>query len=174
MMQLDEFGVAHLSESDICELLYKTPDLNLSDVLADNPDEYNESVSVTYAGFRKLAKYAKQEENVDAFDRRNQSTWHMPQEYQNLDIAKWILDQCQNETELQRAGEELILFAEADLLPLLCYLKYLVDTFRQNKIVWGVGRGSSVASFLLYLIGIHKINPIFYQISISEFFKETH
>ena len=56
--------------------------------------------------------------------------------------------------------EELILFKERDLIPLLRYLKYLVDTMRKHNIVWGVGRGSSVASYILYLIGVHKINSI--------------
>jgi DNA polymerase III alpha subunit len=42
---------------------------------------------------------------------------------------------------------------------------------RSSNIVWGVGRGSSVASYALYLIGIHKIDPIKYNLSINEFFK---
>ena len=43
---------------------------------------------------------------------------------------------------------------------LLRYMIYLVDFMRANNIVWGVGRGSHVASYVLYLIGIHKVNPI--------------
>jgi DNA polymerase III alpha subunit len=105
------------------------------------------------------------------FDNINQNNWHMPDEYKNLDIAKFVLDQCKNDTELQRAGTELLLFQERNLFPLLQYLKYLVDTMRKNNIVWGVGRGSSVASFVLYLIGIHKINSIYFDLSIDEFLK---
>jgi len=48
---------------------------------------------------------------------------------------------------------------------------YLVDFMRENKIVWGVGRGSSTASFVLYLIGIHKINPIQFQLDWREFLR---
>jgi DNA polymerase III alpha subunit len=50
-------------------------------------------------------------------------------------------------------------------------MKYIVDTLRANNIVWGVGRGSSVASYVLHLIGVHKIDSIKYSIPIEEFFK---
>ena len=66
---------------------------------------------------------------------------------------------------------ELLLFQERDMFDLLKYLKYLVDTMRENNIIWGVGRGSSVSSFVLYLIGIHKINSLYYDLSIEEFLK---
>jgi DNA polymerase III alpha subunit len=95
----------------------------------------------------------------------------MPSEYYSIDIAQWILDQCKTDAELQRAGEELIMFQERNMFNLLKYLKYLVDTLRKNNIVWGVGRGSSVASFVLFLIGIHKINSLYYDLSIDEFLK---
>jgi DNA polymerase III alpha subunit len=95
----------------------------------------------------------------------------MPLEYYDLDIAKWVLDQCKNEEELQRAGDELIKFQERNMFVLLQYLKYLVDTMRKNNIIWGVGRGSSVASYVLYLIGIHRINSLYYDLSIDEFLK---
>ena len=95
----------------------------------------------------------------------------MPAEYKTFDIAQFVLDQCNGDAELQRAGEELLLYQERELFMLLRYLKYLVDTMRKNKIVWGVGRGSSVSSFVLYLIGVHRINSLFYQLDISEFLK---
>jgi len=100
-----------------------------------------------------------------------QNNWHMPDEYKNLDIAKYVLDQCQHEEEIQRAGQELLLYQERDMFILLKYLKYLVDTMRNNNIVWGVGRGSSVSSFVLFLIGVHKINSLYYGLEIDEFLK---
>jgi DNA polymerase III alpha subunit len=95
----------------------------------------------------------------------------MPKEYYELDIAQYILDQCSTDEELQRAGQELILFQDREMFVLLKYLKYLVDTMRKNNIVWGVGRGSSVASFILFLLGIHRINSLYYDLSIDEFIK---
>ena len=64
-----------------------------------------------------------------------------------------------------------MLFQEREAFDLLRYLKYLVDTMRKNNIVWGVGRGSSVASYVLYLIGVHKINSMYYDLDIAEFLK---
>jgi DNA polymerase III alpha subunit len=95
----------------------------------------------------------------------------MPDEYKQLDIAQWLLDKCQTQEELQRVGKELLLYQERNLFPLLQQLKYVIDTWRANRIVWGVGRGSSVASYVLYLIGVHQINSLYYDLDIAEFLR---
>ena len=95
----------------------------------------------------------------------------MPQDYKDMDIAKWIIEQCKTQPELQRVAEELLLFQERGLFDLLKYLKYLVDTMRDNGVIWGVGRGSSVASYVLYLIGIHKVDSMYYDLPINEFLR---
>jgi DNA polymerase-3 subunit alpha len=105
------------------------------------------------------------------WDKTNQQQWHMPDEYKNLDIAQYILDLCDGEAELQRVGEELLLYQERDLFNLLRYLKYLVDIMTENRVIWGVGRGSSVASFVLYKLGVHRINSLHYKLNISEFLR---
>ena len=95
----------------------------------------------------------------------------MPDEYKQLDIAEYILGLCKEDYELQRVGQELLLYQERDAFDLLRYMKYLVDTLRKNNVVWGVGRGSSVASYVLFLLGVHKINSIYYNLDIEEFLK---
>jgi DNA polymerase III alpha subunit len=95
----------------------------------------------------------------------------MPKEYKEFDIAKYILNLCTHEEEIQRAGKELLMYEKRGMLVLLQYMKYLVDTMRKHDIVWGVGRGSSVASFVLFLIGIHRINSLYYDLDIEEFLK---
>jgi DNA polymerase III alpha subunit len=57
------------------------------------------------------------------------------------------------------------------MLDLLRWLKYFVDTAKQRNIIWGVGRGSSVASYVLYLIGVHKIDSIKYKLDWKEFLR---
>jgi len=108
---------------------------------------------------------------VEEFDTMKQNTWHMPDEYRQLDIAEYILSLCDSNAQLQRCGQELLLFQERNLFDLLRYLKYLVDTLRANRMIWGVGRGSSVASYVLYLLGVHRIDSIFYDLDAREFLR---
>ena len=68
-------------------------------------------------------------------------------------------------------SQELILFQDLDLFPLLRYLHWMVTVFAQNNIVVGVGRGSSVASFALYKLGVHRINSLKWNLDITEFLK---
>ena len=170
-MKVDQFGQVYLTEFDLVDLLYRNPNLNLGNYPVLDPEYYNSSVDDFYLELEKLSKYREPDVDIDEFDRINQNKWFMPVEYENFDIAEWVLNQCKNSDELQRCGQELLLFQERNLFPLLCYLKYLVDVMREHKIVWGVGRGSSVASFVLYIIGIHKINSLYYDLSIDEFLK---
>ena len=109
--------------------------------------------------------------SVDEYDLLNQRNWLMPEEYKQLDIAQHIIDLCKTDAEIQRAGQELLMFQERNLFNLLKYLKYLVDTMRSNNIIWGVGRGSSVASYVLYLLGVHKIDSMYYDLDPSEFLR---
>jgi DNA polymerase III alpha subunit len=168
-MYKDEFGQIIFDENDICNLLLQDHSRILKKVLVDSNIEFDESLGIK--NIPNLVIYKHSDCDVEHFDNVNQSTWYMPDEYKTFDIAKYVLDQCKNDEELQRAGHELLLFQERSMFPLLQYLKYLVDTMRANNIVWGVGRGSSVSSFVLYLIGIHKINSLYYDLSIDEFIK---
>jgi DNA polymerase III alpha subunit len=97
--------------------------------------------------------------------------WFIPNEYKNFDIEKYCLDCCQNQDETDRVVQELQLYKEHNMMPVLQCMKYIVDTLRKNNVLWGVGRGSSVASYCLFLIGVHKINSIKYQIPLEEFFR---
>ena len=168
-MQIDSYGQQIFSENDLCELFLSDPTRTMRHTLVDKEIKFNGFLSLE--NLPELSLYKALNISVEEFDNQNQNNWHMPDEYLNMDIAKFILDQCQGEAELQRAGEELLLFQERGMFILLKYLKYLVDTMRQNNVVWGVGRGSSVASFVLFLLGIHRINSLYYGLSIDEFLK---
>jgi DNA polymerase III alpha subunit len=121
--------------------------------------------------FVKYNKLALQDVTVEEFDQTNQRNWLMPDQYKNLDIAEHVLNLCQSEAALQRVGEELLLYQERDLFSLLRYLKFLVDIMKQNNLIWGVGRGSSVASYVLYLLGVHRIDSLHYNLDIAEFLR---
>jgi DNA polymerase III alpha subunit len=94
----------------------------------------------------------------------------MPEEYKSMDIEGFLVDQCPKQN-YDRLINELVLFRQHNMIDLLRYLKYLVDTMRSKNILWGVGRGSSVASYCLYLIGVHKVDSVKYDLDIKEFLK---
>jgi len=168
-MRTDNYGQMIFDESELCHLYLTNPDLQLKKTIVDQDIIFPDSL-----GLQNVPKFIKHYDlqlSVEDYDHLQQMNWLMPDEYKNMDIAKYILDQCKDDAELQRAGQELLLFQERDMFDLLKYLKYLVDVMRENNVVWGVGRGSSVSSFVLYLIGIHKINSLYYDLSIEEFLK---
>ena len=96
--------------------------------------------------------------------------WFIPIEYQKLNIEEFVISQCPKEN-YDRVITELELFKQHNMIPVLKAMKYIVDTLRKNNVVWGVGRGSSVASYVLHLIGVHKIDSVKYKLPIEEFFK---
>lgn len=100
----------------------------------------------------------------------DKSNWFVPDKYKHMDIEEFLVNQCP-EQNYPRLLKELELFRQNNMIPVLTTMKYVVDTLRANNIVWGVGRGSSVSSYVLYLIGIHKIDSVKYDLPIDEFFK---
>jgi len=135
------------------------------------PDVNLETASAYLEQVPDLIEYLFTDMTVEEFDAVNQNSWHMPDEYKHMDIAEYVLSLCDSDTRLQRCGQELLLFQERNLFDLLRYLKYLVDTLRSNNMIWGVGRGSSVASYVLYLLGVHRIDSMFYDLDSREFLR---
>ena len=95
----------------------------------------------------------------------------MPEKYYNIDVLDWLLNKCQNDEEKTRVKSEYVLYEKKQFVKVLQFLIYFVDTLRANNIVWGVGRGSSVASYVLYLLGVHKVDSLKYNLDINEFLK---
>jgi len=171
VINLDEYGRSVISDSELAELLYTNPQLTIDDIAIIDPEKYNSAIKSLYLDYKPLKKLASLNGTIAEYHASNQKEWFMPDDYKDMDIAKWVLDQCTNQNELQRAGSELIEYADRGLLPLLQYLKYLVDTMRKHSVVWGVGRGSSVASFVLYLIGVHRIHSLRQNLNFNEFMR---
>lgn len=170
-MKLDEYHRRSFSESELCDLIYADPGLDISHFTLMDHCKHNAAVDTNYSDLSKLPELEALTMDPVSWHKQNQSHWRMPDQYRQLDIAAWILDTCENDAERQRCGQELLAYQARDLLPLLCYLKYLVDTMRANDIVWGVGRGSSVASFVLYKLGVHRINSLYYDLDFGEFMR---
>lgn len=113
---------------------------------------------------REYLNYPRPQTTIDI------THWNIPKEYREMDIEEFLVNACPPEN-YDRMMQELDLYHKNDMIPVLKTVKYIVDILRKNNIVWGVGRGSSVASYILYLIGIHKIDSIKYKLPIEEFFK---
>lgn len=169
IMKVDNHGQVVLTERELCSLYLKNPAIHIKKCSIDTDVEFHSDLELTDTP--ELTKWILDPRPSHEFDSDQQATWNMPLEYQNFDIAQWVLDQCQTDVERQRVGVELLLYLDRDLFPLLQYLKYLVDTMRKYNIVWGVGRGSSVSSYVLFLIGIHKINSLYYDLDINDFLR---
>ena len=169
-IMLDNYSRQILDEDQAVEMLYANPQLDISNLCLQDVSKFNNACNKLHYN-TMLKQLGELDIDVQQFHKQNQDDWNMPDKYKNLDIAKYLLDLCKTDVELQRIGKELLLYQQRDMFKLLCFLVYLVDTMRDNDVVWGVGRGSSVASYVLYLIGVHKIDSIYYDLDVDEFLR---
>lgn len=169
-MLLDKYSNPVFNDQDLFDALYKGYQFSLDDTMLVNRTEEIKQLE-SQIGFKFLEPYDTQFE-VSDYDSACQSNWFMPNEYKTLDIEAWIWQQTPPwDPQHTRVTEELTAFKERNMLDLLRWLKYFVDTCRAKGIVWGVGRGSSVASYILFLIGVHKIDSIKYNLEWQEFLR---
>lgn len=171
-MKQNSVGEIIFSENDVCDLLMqgRTVD-SLKNMIVDESVDLERAAMVLEYVPPFVQDYWNNDNAVEDFHRRSQQCWRMPDEYKNMDIAAHVLSLCKNQAELQRCGQELLLYQERDLFDLLRYLKYLVDIMSKHQLIWGVGRGSSVSSYVLYKLGIHRINSLYYNLDIQEFLR---
>ena len=169
-IKINETGDCIFTEQDAIDLLYTNPDFDISKLFFDNIEQYNQSIKNTGIDLPKIKKIV---DNLDVatFDQQQINNWYMPQKYYEINVLQWLLDKCQNDEEKMRVQTEYSLFEKKKFIRVLQFLIYFIDTLREKNVVWGVGRGSSVASFCLFLIGVHKINPLQYDLNITEFLR---
>lgn len=104
--------------------------------------------------------------------------WNIPDKYKYLNLDEYLLslaNKIENdelyETRLKRLAYEIYIFKEFKFDIILKCLIYIIDTFKENNQVWGVGRGSSCSSYLLYLLEVHDVDSVKYNIDLSDFIK---
>lgn len=171
-MEINDYGAVFLTPEELFESIYANKLKTFKNIYLDKQtvDQFNAAKNTNKDNFDFLSTYADPELSVEEFDLVNQNDWLMPDEYKTMDIETFLVQHSPKEN-YGRLIEEIQLFRQHNMIDLLRYLKYLVDTMRANNIVWGVGRGSSVASYCLYIIGVHKIDSIKYNLDIKEFLK---
>jgi len=168
--KINDHGDVIFSEEDVIELLYTDPDFDISKLYFNDIDKYSDSLKELGIDL-PVINTAPERPTPAEFDKQNCDEWHMPEKYYQINVLQWLLEKCQNDEEKLRVQMEYDLFEKKQFIRVLQFLIYFVDTLRANNVVWGVGRGSSVASFCLFLIGVHKINPMLYNLDITEFLR---
>jgi len=175
LMKTDELGIPRFSNRDLVDMIYSGHIDKCHVVLCDQSDDVDKfNKAMSDQGLAKLQKYIPLDVDQKTFDGVCQSEWFMPDSYKEINLYEYILGKIKTPAEdetMQRVWEELDAFKERDMHNLLRYMIYLVDFMREHNIVWGVGRGSSVASYVLYLIGVHRIDSIQYGLDWREFLR---
>lgn len=109
--------------------------------------------------------------------------WAIPDDYMSINVLEYAtvkLDEhrkqemySENEylDRLERLAVEYKHFAKSKMVPVLRTLIYIINTFERDGVVWGPGRGSGVSSYLLYLLGVHDVDSVFFELELSDFIK---
>lgn len=167
----NDHGDCIYDEQSVIEHLYQNPAADISRLYIESPEQYLTALAELGIDLPVIQGEPKHHEKPADMDLRLQSQWHMPESYSKIDVLAYLLERCQNDSERERVEAEYDLFEKKNFTKVLQFLIYFVDTLRANNVVWGVGRGSSVASFCLFLIGVHKINPLLYNLDYREFLR---
>jgi len=168
--KINDHGDVIFTEQEAIDLLYINPEFDVSKLYFNDTKQYQSALKELGLEL-PIIQTAPQRESVKDFDNKNINNWHMPDKYYKINVLQWLLDKCQTDEEKIRVQLEYDMFEKREFIKVLQFLIYFIDILRANNIVWGVGRGSSVASFCLFLIGVHKINPLLYNLNISEFLR---
>lgn len=171
-VKVNMYGQAILSSDNLRELLLQGKNISHLNVIFDDEIELFEKHQATLLSETVTFLDAPEEKlTFDEFHEKCADEWVFPAIYQQIDVRKWLLDKCKTQQEINRVQEEYALYEERELIMLLRLFIFLVDYMRKNNFIWGVGRGSSVSSYILYLIGVHKVDSLKYGFDIKEYLK---
>jgi DNA polymerase III alpha subunit len=106
----------------------------------------------------------------------NTFEWKTPPPYAGMDIpdaTRSLLHEkgLVSDQYRGRLEAELIHAEQMDMIDFIRCLMWITDTLRINGIPWGLGRGSSCASLIMFLLGVNKVDPVRYDIPMEEFYK---
>ncbi len=106
----------------------------------------------------------------------------LPAEYASLDVDVLLSKLVQEDIKrrghshkhqcIERAVAELTWLYEHGKIDLIRTLVYVVDVLNEHDYPWGIGRGSSVSSYVLFLIGVHGIDPIAFDLDWHDFMRD--
>lgn len=102
---------------------------------------------------------------------KNHELWKYDPAYDKINLEEYFLSLCASDEAKERVLYELELYNKFNMTKLLRCMIWLVNYFEENNIFWGLGRGSSVSSYCLYLIGLHLVDSLKYDLDVNEFLK---
>jgi len=171
-VKVNMYGQAILSSNNLRELLLQGKNISHLNVIFDEEIElFQKHQAELLPEIITFLDAPEEELTFDDFHQKCADEWIFPVVYQQIDVKSWLLDKCKTQQEIDRVNEEYVLYEERDLIMLLRLFIFLVDYMRKNKFVWGVGRGSSVSSYILYLIGVHRVDSLKYGFDIRDYLK---
>lgn len=145
-------------------------DVEYVDYINDAVKEYNKHVS------------KEQELTIKTGCKPLDYTWNIPDEYKTLDIVEYIsekhllitasMDEDECVQRDMRLAQELRIFKRHNLFDVLRTIIFIINKLTASNVVWGVGRGSSVSSYVLYVIGVHDVDSFAYELDINDFISE--
>lgn len=153
-----------MTENDAVELLYRGKGLHNITFVDEVVQQFNSH-----------AVELGLEEIVSSI--QHSKEFNIPQHYKDIDVEEYIISLIPESKGVgsnpatARVEMELAEFKARNLFPIIQLLIYIIDTMRKNNLVWGIGRGSAVSSYLLYLLGVHKVDSVKYNLDIKEFLK---
>lgn len=166
---IDKQGNIVYFDDALIEMMYEN--IIPKDILfPENNKDVEKFNQFSYKNFDDV--YYKIPNKIKSLEERKE-TWFYPEKYNQIDLDEYFNNLVQNCSQpyKDRVKLELQLYKEKGMEKFLRFCIYFSDMIREKDFAVGVGRGSSSASLLLYLLQIHLIDPIEYGLDIKEFLK---
>ena len=170
ILQIDGMSICNFNEVEVLILSGVKPKFILCNTPSTEIDQFNRLVSgedfidIVGAQIKPLSH-----------------EWQIPNKYKTLNVHSLVLDKlevlCADKSDeyilkaVNRVELELKYFVETDSIDFIRCIVYIIDYFKDRSIFWGVGRGSSCASMVLFLLELHLVDPIYYDLPITDFIK---
>lgn len=170
-MRTNKLRQVIVSEDDMIDVLYTGE--TISNLVVDDP-QWMQKLDTHCKEFElpfNISWTLESDLTEEDYVRQNLQDWNLPDSYVSFDMENYLLSKCETATQKERVVQELDEFKARDMMDVLRWMKFFVATLRENKMIWGVGRGSSVASYVLFLLDVHKVDSIKYDLDIKEFLK---
>lgn len=171
-VKINKYGQAILSSDNLRNLILQGKSISHLNIIQDSETElFQQYQSELLSETITFLDAPEELLSFEEFHENCAKEWVFPVIYQQINVKTWLLDKCKTQNEVDRVNEEYKLFEERNLIMLLRLFIFLVNYMRENELIWGIGRGSAVSSFCLYLIGIHRVDSLKYDLNIKDFLK---